>query len=79
MTCNKNPSYPRLDGLRQLGNSHYVFKKAQHRRSDHSIGVMFLAGKVCFLHILNIEYPTLYVIVYGPSDEKASWVRIRDR
>ncbi len=41
-------SYPfqRLHRLRQLAGSEYVYPGANHTRFEHSIGVMYLAGKV---------------------------------
>ncbi len=41
-------SYPfqRLHRLRQLAGSEYVYPGANHTRFEHSVGVMFLAGKV---------------------------------
>jgi uncharacterized protein len=41
-------SYPvqRLRRLRQLAGSEYVYPGANHTRFEHSIGVMYLAGKV---------------------------------
>jgi HD superfamily phosphohydrolase len=41
-------SYPvqRLRRLRQLAGAEYVYPGANHTRFEHSVGVMFLAGKV---------------------------------
>jgi uncharacterized protein len=41
-------SYPfqRLRRLRQLAGSEYVYPGANHTRFEHSVGVMYLAGKV---------------------------------
>jgi HD superfamily phosphohydrolase len=41
-------SYPvqRLHRLRQLAGSEYVYPGANHTRFEHSVGVMYLAGKV---------------------------------
>ena len=41
-------SYPvqRLHRLRQLAGAEYVYPGANHTRFEHSIGVMYLAGRV---------------------------------
>jgi HD superfamily phosphohydrolase len=41
-------SYPvqRLRRLRQLAGSEYVYPGANHTRFEHSVGVMYLAGRV---------------------------------
>src|SRR3990172_7550643 len=38
--------FQRLRRIKQLGLTHYVFPTATHTRFDHSLGVMYLAGKV---------------------------------
>lgn len=40
------PEFNRLRRIKQLGLAHYVYPSATHTRFEHSIGVMFLAGKV---------------------------------
>jgi HD superfamily phosphohydrolase len=40
------PQFQRLDDLKQLGASNYVFRGATHTRFEHSIGVAHLAEKV---------------------------------
>lgn len=47
------PEFNRLRRIKQLGLVHYVYPSATHTRFEHSIGVMFLAGKVA--DILNIN------------------------
>jgi HD superfamily phosphohydrolase len=61
-------SYPmqRLRRLRQLAGSEYVYPGANHTRFEHSIGVMFLAGKV-------LENPNVSRFV---TDEEAELERI---
>jgi len=61
-------SYPvqRLRRLRQLAGAEYVYPGANHTRFEHSIGVMYLAGKVA-------ENPNISQIV---SEEEAEAVRI---
>ena len=61
-------SYPvqRLRRLRQLAGSEYVYPGANHTRFEHSIGVMFLAGKVT-------ENPNLSQVI---SEEESRIVRI---
>jgi HD superfamily phosphohydrolase len=61
-------SYPvqRLRRLRQLAGAEYVYPGANHTRFEHSVGVMFLAGKV-------VENPNISQIV---NDEDAEAVRI---
>ncbi len=46
-----HPFVQRLRGIRQLGFSHLPFPGATHTRYNHSLGVMYLAGRafdVCF-------------------------------
>jgi HD superfamily phosphohydrolase len=61
-------SYPvqRMRRLRQLAGAEYVYPGANHTRFEHSIGVMYLAGKV-------IENPNIALRV---DEEEASMVRI---
>ncbi|MEM2947780.1 MAG: HD domain-containing protein, partial [Candidatus Bathyarchaeia archaeon] len=61
-------SYPvqRLRRLRQLAGSEYVYPGANHTRFEHSIGVMYLAGKVT-------ENPNISQLI---SQEEAEAVRI---
>ena len=61
-------SYPiqRLRHLRQLAGSEYVYPGANHTRFEHSIGVMYLAGKV-------LENPNISCVV---SDEEVDVCRI---
>ncbi|MEM1540018.1 MAG: HD domain-containing protein [Candidatus Bathyarchaeia archaeon] len=61
-------SYPvqRLRRLRQLAGAEYVYPGANHTRFEHSIGVMYLAGKV-------IENPSVSQLI---SEEEAEAVRI---
>jgi HD superfamily phosphohydrolase len=61
-------SYPvqRMRRLRQLAGAEYVYPGANHTRFEHSVGVMFLAGKV--LENLNISQKI--------SAEEAEIVRI---
>jgi len=61
-------SYPvqRLRRLRQLAGAEYVYPGANHTRFEHSIGVMYLAGKVA-------ENPNISQII---SEEEAGAVRI---
>jgi HD superfamily phosphohydrolase len=61
-------SYPvqRLRRLRQLAGAEYVYPGANHTRFEHSIGVMYLAGKVT-------ENPNVSQAI---SEEEAEAVRI---
>ncbi|MEM3673710.1 MAG: HD domain-containing protein [Candidatus Bathyarchaeia archaeon] len=61
-------SYPvqRLRRLRQLAGSEYVYPGANHTRFEHSVGVMYLAGKV-------VENPNISRRISG---EEAEMVRI---
>ena len=61
-------SYPvqRLRRLRQLAGSEYVYPGANHTRFEHSVGVMYLAGRV-------VENPNISEAV---SEEEAEMVRI---
>lgn len=61
-------SYPvqRLHRLRQLAGAEYVYPGANHTRFEHSIGVMFLAGK-------TVENPNLSQKI---GEDEAEMVRI---
>ncbi|MEM2336959.1 MAG: HD domain-containing protein [Candidatus Bathyarchaeia archaeon] len=61
-------SYPvqRLRRLRQLAGAEYVYPGANHTRFEHSIGVMYLAGKVT-------ENPNISQLI---GEEEAEAVRI---
>ena len=61
-------SYPvqRLHRLRQLAGAEYVYPGANHTRFEHSIGVMYLAGRVA-------ENPNISQYV---NDEEVDMVRI---
>jgi hypothetical protein len=61
-------SYPvqRLHRLRQLAGSEYVYPGANHTRFEHSVGVMYLAGKVT-------ENPNVSSLI---SEAEAETVRI---
>jgi HD superfamily phosphohydrolase len=61
-------SYPvqRLHRLRQLAGAEYVYPGANHTRFEHSIGVMYLAGRV-------VENPYILQLV---SEDEIATVRI---
>jgi HD superfamily phosphohydrolase len=61
-------SYPvqRLRRLRQLAGAEYVYPGANHTRFEHSVGVMYLAGKV-------VRNPNISRYI---SDEEAEMVKI---
>ncbi|MGB9854504.1 MAG: HD domain-containing protein [Candidatus Bathyarchaeales archaeon] len=61
-------SYPvqRLRRLRQLAGSEYVYPGANHTRFEHSVGVMYLAGRV-------VENPNISQLI---NEEEAGMVRI---
>jgi len=61
-------SYPvqRLRRLRQLAGAEYVYPGANHTRFEHSVGVMYLAGRV-------VENPNISQRV---SEDEAEMVRI---
>jgi HD superfamily phosphohydrolase len=61
-------SYPvqRLHRLRQLAGAEYVYPGANHTRFEHSVGVMYLAGRV-------VENPNISQCI---SEDEAEMVRI---
>jgi hypothetical protein len=61
-------SYPvqRMRRLRQLAGSEYVYPGANHTRFEHSVGVMYLAGRV-------VENPSISQVV---SEDEAEMVKI---
>jgi HD superfamily phosphohydrolase len=61
-------SYPvqRLHRLRQLAGAEYVYPGANHTRFEHSVGVMYLAGRVT-------ENPNLSQLI---DEDEAEMVRI---
>jgi HD superfamily phosphohydrolase len=61
-------SYPvqRLHRLRQLAGAEYVYPGANHTRFEHSVGVMYLAGRV-------VENPNISQYV---SEDETNMVRI---
>jgi hypothetical protein len=61
-------SYPvqRLRRLRQLAGSEYVYPGANHTRFEHSVGVMYLAGRV-------VKNPNISQVI---SVEEAEMVKI---
>ncbi|MEM3641460.1 MAG: HD domain-containing protein, partial [Candidatus Bathyarchaeia archaeon] len=61
-------SYPvqRLRRLRQLAGAEYVYPGANHTRFEHSVGVMYLAGKV-------VENPNISQFI---NPEEAEMVRL---
>jgi HD superfamily phosphohydrolase len=59
-------SFQRLHRLRQLAGSEYVYPGANHTRFEHSIGVMYLAGKV-------VENANISILI---SEEDQQLVRL---
>ena len=61
-------SFPvqRLRRLRQLAGAEYVYPGANHTRFEHSVGVMYLAGKV-------VENPNIGQRI---NEDEAEMVRI---
>lgn len=51
------PEFHRLDGIRQLGGTSFVYPSATHTRREHSIGVCYLAEAMAtHLQKLHSEY-----------------------
>lgn len=42
-----SPAMQRLGRIRQLSHSYLVYPSAMHTRFEHSIGTLFVAGKIC--------------------------------
>ena len=59
------PEFQRLRDIKQLGTVHFVFPSATHTRFEHSIGVSYLAQKMCesivknYSHCKNNDKPVL--------------------
>jgi HD superfamily phosphohydrolase len=62
-------SYPvqRLRRLRQLAGAEYVYPGANHTRFEHSVGVMYLAGKV-------VENPNISQRI---NEEELKWLKLQ--
>jgi len=41
------PEFQRLDGIKQLGFADYVYRGAKHTRFSHSVGVYWIARRIC--------------------------------
>ena len=49
------PAIQRLSRIKQLSHSHLVYPSAVHTRFEHSLGTLFVAGKICDALELSIE------------------------
>jgi len=61
--------YQRLRNIRQLGNAEYIYACANHNRFQHSLGVAFLAEKMC--KTIKEEQPEL-----GATDKDVLCVKL---
>jgi len=73
------PALQRLRYIHQLGLSHLVYPGATHKRLEHSLGVMELAGRV-FDVVTNADFVTDQVKELIPEvkdrDTRAYWRRV---
>ena len=46
-TVMDTPQFQRLRGLKQLGTSEYAYMNCNHNRFEHSVGVAYLAQRMC--------------------------------
>lgn len=67
-----SPPLQRLRHIQQLAMASLVYPGATHKRFEHSLGVMELAGRVFDVITApdNIQHPSVRAIVPGPSDSR---------
>ena len=63
-------AFQRLRHITQLATTYYIYPSATHKRFEHSLGVMELAGRVfeIITDINNIRHDTVRDILPPPSD-----------
>ena len=70
-------AFQRLRHIHQLATTYYIYPSATHKRFEHSLGVMELAGRVfeIITNINNINHDTVREIL-PPTSDYEEWKKI---